>query len=686
MLDRFLSGLRFGSRVKKSIYPKIIFRRPRHLIIIPQFDDITKVKIKYPLIEPFANAEIKWLPEKRGLIYNLIEPPLSDKEKRLLKKIEESLTEIIDVKISHVTDEKKITEYLQRKTESILEDLGIKIPKEVYEKVMYYILRDFFGLNEIEAIMNDPYIEDIGCNGLDTPVYVVHKRYGSIVTNLLYTDPNRLSDFVVKLSERCGRYISYAVPLLDGSLPDGSRVQASLAKDVTTRGPTYSIRKFRINPYSPIDLIELGTVSSKMMAYLWVLVQYNTSIMICGGVSTGKTTLLNVLSMFIPPEDKIISIEDTREINLPHENWIPSVSRMGFGIPGASGKRYGEINLFDLLKESFRQNPDYVVVGEVRGKEAYVMFQGIASGHPSMGTIHAGSIEDVMKRLETPPIELSPSLIESLDLLIVLTNSKEKGKSARRVKEIVEIQSVDTRTGIAHTNESFSWIPSEDSFRETLLGSDLLRRLSFQEGVTYQTITKEINDRERVLDWMKKHELFQFDDVCKLVNLYYKDKKTIMEWVRKDISPRSSRKKSIAKKAWGPDEKKPKHPPIVHKPDIPSSASKPKMEIKKILSKVKTKPFKLPEEGSAKPEKHEKESPEKDTLPASFGPIITTPEPLDTEPKVHKSRTKKKTRTRSKKPSTRRSRKPKRRKHPVSPGKQLKELKELRKKIKRIHK
>lgn len=669
----FLGRKKGLTKSRKPRYPRIVLGRPRHLIVLPAVKEISKVNIRYTLIEPFASAEIKWMSDRKGLIYNILEPSLSEREERLLRKLEDSLTEVIDATLNDVNEKGKIIEYLQERVESVLEDLGVTVPKDVYERVMYYIIRDFFGLNEIESMMHDPYIEDIGCNGLDTPVFVVHKKFGSIQTNLVYRDAGRLTDFVVKLSERCGRYISYAVPLLDGSLPDGSRVQASLAKDVTTRGPTFSIRKFRKNPYSPTDLIELRTASSRMMAYLWLMVHYNASIMICGGVSTGKTTFLNVLSMFIPPEDKVISIEDTREINLPHENWIPSVSRMGFGIPGAEGKRYGEISLFDLLKESFRQNPDYVVVGEVRGREAYVMFQGIASGHPSMGTIHAGSIEDVMKRLETPPIELSPSLIESLDLLIVLTNAKEKGKSARRVKEIVEIQSVDPRTGIAHTKEAFSWIPSEDIFRETLADSDLLRRISFQEGITYQRITDELEERKRVLDWMKKHRIFQFDEVCRMINLYYKDKDALMNWVKKDLSPHDSNRMDIAKKAWKPGSReKPVHPPVVHKPDLSRRASKPKTELREILGRVKIRPFRVPE--MEKPPEPGKEK------------TGTGKKPDEEKPRGVKTRERKPKREKSK-PAKPRSIKPKARKTKkisASVDKQLADLRRLRRKIKRI--
>ncbi|RLJ10324.1 MAG: secretion system protein E [Candidatus Aenigmatarchaeota archaeon] len=536
-----MKGLEALSRLfkgrKKTIFRKISFKEPKHLIVIPDFKKISEVDFRYPLIEPFAYAHIKWVPKEKKLIYVIEEPELNEKEKKILQTIETDLAETIDVKLSAFRSRREIIDYIQKKVTDIIEDEALQIPERSYTKIMYYIIRDFVGLNEIEPLMHDPYIEDIGCSGLNTPVYIVHKKFGSIETNIVYTDAEKLSNFVIKLSERCGRYISYATPLMDGSLPDGSRVQASFARDVTTKGPTFSIRKFRKNPFSPTDLIKLNTTSLDMMAYLWFLVQHNASILICGGVSTGKTSMLNVLSMFIPPEKKIISIEDTREINLPHENWIPSVSRAGFGMPDVSGKRYGEVNLFDLLKESFRQNPDYVVVGEVRGSEAYVMFQGMASGHPSMGTIHAGSVEDVIKRLETPPIELSPSLIESLDIIIVMVNAKEKGKSARRVKEVVEIQSADPKTGVVHTKQIFAWIPIEDIFKSELSQSELLQRISFQEGMPITDIMRELEDRKKVLQWMVRNNISQFEHVCKIINLYYKDKKEVMKMVEKNKNP-----------------------------------------------------------------------------------------------------------------------------------------------------
>ncbi len=535
-----LRSLKLFDRKKKISYgrrPGIVFKEPRNLIVLPETLNTTAVDIKYPLIIPFAFANIKWDRDKKKTVYHILEPEMTSDDIQVLHKIQASLSEIIDIKISVVRKEEKAIEYIQEKTSAVLEELGINLDDERYNRIMYYIIRDFVGLNEIEPLMHDPYIEDIGCTGIGAPVFVVHRRFGSTETSIIYNDFQELSNFVIKISERCGRYISYATPLLDGSLPDGSRVQASIAKDVTTKGPTFSIRKFRKNPYSPIDLLLLKTTSLDMLAYLWFLVQYNASILICGGVSTGKTTMLNVLSMFIPEEDKIISIEDTREINMAHQNWIPSVSRSGFGIPEITGKRYGEIDLFDLLKESFRQNPDYVIVGEVRGKEAYVMFQGIASGHPSLGTMHAGSIEDVIKRLETPPIELSPSLIESLDAIIVMINAREKGKDARRVKEIAEIQSVDSQTGNPHTNKVFVWVPVTDSYKINLENSELLRRIAYQEGIPHSTIVIEIENRKKVLEWLLKNKVTDYTTFSEVINLYYKDRKAVMDMVSKGMPP-----------------------------------------------------------------------------------------------------------------------------------------------------
>jgi flagellar protein FlaI len=251
------------------------------------------------------------------------------------------------------------------------------------------------------------------------------------------------------------------------------------------------------------------------------LVENNANILISGGVATGKTSFLNTLTLFIPPESKIVSIEDTRELSIPHENWIPAVARMGF-----TGTGVGEINLFDLLKESFRQNPDYLIVGEIRGKEAYVMFQSMASGHPSISTMHAGSVDDVIKRLQTEPINLSSSLLETLDIVIIMVHAREKGKSARRVKEVVEIESIDPDTGYPRTSKVFFWVPSKDTF-EYKGSSWVLNKISTDKGIPINDIVREIAKRKKLIEWMAEKNITSMKEIVKYIQLYYNNPQKI---------------------------------------------------------------------------------------------------------------------------------------------------------------
>ncbi|RLI96403.1 MAG: secretion system protein E [Candidatus Aenigmatarchaeota archaeon] len=505
-------------------YPRFRFRTPKRFVMFSK--EIPKT-MRYPLIEPYAYARIMWDPVREEYIYYVIEPELSEKQKRILKKIREGLIQVIDVNLSEVRSQEKLMNYLEKNVQMLIDEYGFHLTTTEYFRIMYYIYRDFVGLNMIEPLLHDPYIEDLGCDGVGIPIYVVHRQYGSIKTNIVYNNEEELREFVIKLAERCNRYISYAEPLLDGSLPDGTRVQASLAGDVTTRGPTFSIRKFRETPFTPVDIINLGTASSEMMAYLWFAVENGVNILICGGVSTGKTSFLNAISLFMPEEAKIISIEDTRELALPHENWIPGVSRLGFG-----GDETGEVTMFDLLKESFRQNPDYLIVGEIRGKEAYVMFQGMASGHPSLATMHAGSVDAVIKRLETEPINLSPGLIETLDLVIILVHAREKGKSARRIKEIDEIRMVDQDTGKVKYTRAFAWVAAEDSY-EYNGNSWLLHKISTEKGISMSRIQQELSRRKQVLEWLRNKSFSDWRDVVRYIRLYRKKPEQVLKMMKK---------------------------------------------------------------------------------------------------------------------------------------------------------
>ncbi len=519
---------------------------PKHLLVIPKVDDVENVDIQYPLLRPYAFANVKWSEHEGELIYRVVEPELNEREEETYEKITDALVELVDVKLSTVKSQGGAMDYLEDKIKQIIKELNIDLSKSEFSKVMYYIYRDFIGLNRLEPLMHDPYIEDIGCDGTGTPLYVIHKKFGSLQTNVVYDDESELKEFIVKLAERCGRYISYAEPLLDGSLPDGSRVQATYSEDVSTKGPNFSIRKFTEEPFSPTEMIDLGTASPELLAYLWLCIENGVSVLICGGVASGKTSLLNAISLFIPEQDKIVSIEDTRELNLPHQNWIPSQVRSGFGMPSEGEKNYGEVDMYDLLKASFRQNPDYIIVGEIRGEEAYVMFQGMSSGHPAISTMHAGGVDTVIKRLESPPIELPPSLVETLDLVINMIHAKGVSESARRAKSVVEITNVEKDTGEANANEIFSWVPGKDEFNFRKESDHVLTVIARNKGLDVEDMKKEIDTRKRLLEWMYENGVMDWKDVARTVSEYLRNPEKTLEKrnIDKDVhvSPPSSLK------------------------------------------------------------------------------------------------------------------------------------------------
>ncbi len=506
----------------------------KKILVLPELKGIQNTNITYPLVPPFAYARISWDVQEQSLIYKVNQPELNEEEKELLSIITKGLTKTLEMNINTLKERETLLSYIQGKTNDIIKEYGTILKPGQYTRLMYYIYINFVGLNALEPLMHDTYIEDIGCDGVNIPLYITHKKYGNIKTNIYSSNLEDLQEFVVKLAERCGKYISYAEPILDGCLPDGSRVNATLASDVTTRGPTYSIRKFRKIPYSIVDLIRLKTCTTEELAYLWYVIEHKVNILICGGTGAGKTSFLNAIISFIPPEDKIISIEDTQELNLPHENWIPCISRLSFGNTNIKGDKYGEVTMFSLLKESFRQNPDYVIVGEVRGSEASVLFQGMASGHPSFGTIHGGSVDDIIKRMQTPPINLSPGLLETLDIVVVVSRAAQYGKSSRRLKSISEIESIDATTGRSRVIKSFQWSPSDD--RHEKHKSYVLEKISADYGIPTNLIEKEIEDRKLLLEWLHQKRISNFTEVSSHISKYYKNKEQIMKEVKKEIT------------------------------------------------------------------------------------------------------------------------------------------------------
>jgi flagellar protein FlaI len=502
-------------------FPKVAIDFNPKIPAIKKIKDKTQVDIRYSLIAPFTFAHIHWDPKNFELVYDVEEPILDEQEAAYKEEVISAMNEIIN--FEEVVDKRQETllDYLDKMFKVLAVELDMKLTYESYQKIFYYLARDFMGFNEADPLLRDYFVEDIECNGSDSPVYIVHRIYRNMRTNIIYKDMTRLESFVEKLAQRSGKYISYSQPILDASLPDGSRVNATYTKDITSRGPTFTIRKFTKTPWTPPQLLEFKTLSPEMMAYLWMLVQYHMNILVAGGTASGKTTLLNAVAFFISPESRVVSIEDTRELNLPRENWLPSVVRTATGIGGA-----GEVDLFALLRSSFRQNPDYVIVGEVRGKEAYVLFQGMASGHSSIGTIHADSVDTVIKRLESPPIELSPTLLNILDCVCVMTHASVKGEETRKLREIIEIIDV-TPKGIAMTNKPFYWNARDDQFYFKEVNK-IFEKISARNGIPIPELNREFKRRAQLLRTLQSKKIFKFREVQNIVNEYYKKPQNVL--------------------------------------------------------------------------------------------------------------------------------------------------------------
>ncbi len=492
-------------------------------------DDYSLEEVElYPVNEPYSYVRISYNPDAHTYLYEVLEPEMSPGEKELFAEIKLRLTETLDVSLNEL-EENGAKKYLKDKVYDILWDYQIKIDTVSFTKILYYIYREFMGYGNIDPMMHDPYLEDISCDGPYTPLYVYHRKYESIETNTAFDDENKLDAFVVRIAQICGRHISIADPLLDATMPDGSRIQLTLGREVTTRGSSFTIRKFKESPLTPPDLIDYHTYSTSTIAYLWLAAENNKNIIFAGGTASGKTSSMNAISLFIPPETKIVSIEDTRELNLPHPNWIAGVTRQTF-----TGGETGSIDMYDLLRAALRQRPEYMLVGEVRGAEAYVLFQAMSTGHTTFSTLHADSVQSVVHRLENPPINVPRIMLQALDLIIIQVQVRIGEQRVRRAKSITEIVGVDPRTGELLTNEVFTWSASKDEF--TYSGrSYIMESVMHSRGWDDARIKEELKKRQEILEWARMKNVKHYEDVAKIVVTYYREPETLMEIVRKEL-------------------------------------------------------------------------------------------------------------------------------------------------------
>ena len=402
---------------------------------------------EYWLYEPYNKIYIIYNDEDHDYRYIVVEPQLDEYEGGILNLLKEVVKDILEERELEENVVKE--EALKESIDYLIRDIKIPLDIKSYYKVIYYIIRDYIFYKRITPLMKDKMLEDISCNGYNLPLFVYHKDYSNIETNVVFEDPGELDSFIISLAQQCGKHISIAEPMIDATMPDGSRIQMTLGREVTDHGSTFTIRKFKEDPVTPIDLISWGTFSVEQMAYLWLCIENKKSLIFAGGTASGKTTSTNAIALFIPRKSKIVTIEDTRELTLPHENWIHGVTRDAF-----QGEE-GSIEMYDLLKAALRQRPEYIIVGEVRGKEALTLFQAMTTGHTTYSTLHADSVNGVIHRLENPPINVPRPMIEALDIVSIQSQVFIGKKRVRRNIEIAEIIGIDPYTKMIRTSTIF---------------------------------------------------------------------------------------------------------------------------------------------------------------------------------------------------------------------------------------
>jgi flagellar protein FlaI len=450
--------------------------------------------------------------------YLLFEPSLSDFEYELLERLHEDLR---DVLILATEDLKKDRRYiLLDKIHRLIIDYGLELESTSLFKLQYYLIRNFIGWSRIDPLMKDPFLEDISCDGNKVPIFLYHRKYRNIKTNITF-DSDVLNSLAIALAQRSGKHISTGSPIIDATLPDGSRLQLTFGSEVTTRGTSFTIRKFREEPFSPVELMEIGTFSADALVYFWMAIENNKSLIFIGGTASGKTSSLNAVSLFIPPVAKVVSIEDTREITLFHDNWIASVTREALTEGGNA------INMFDLLRSAMRQRPEYILVGEVRGPEAQTLFQAMNTGHTTFSTMHAGSVDAAIHRLESEPLNVPRNMMQALNIISVQALIFRGVERVRRVQEIVEITGIDPSTGNLQVNNVFLYDPVRDVFTYTGR-SQIYSDIAERRGWTRDQLESEVNLRKSVLNAMKQQEISDYISVASLFHAYNIDAKSVL--------------------------------------------------------------------------------------------------------------------------------------------------------------
>ncbi len=484
--------------MSKSIPKSITIRKKKPV----EFSMKDLIAQRIPLVgevpEKFEEVERYWLQrpysaaiivsnDEKGYFYCVFEPVADNK---VLESIKMEVLEAVP-NFLYEDEEKTLFEAFKHVVSRRM------LSVEEASVLWYYLERDILKAGKITPFLHDPEVEDVGCSGYGKPIFVYHSRYENMPTNVVMEE-EEVDDFVLTVAQKRGIELSIANPIADTTLHDGSRIQLTFRSEVTDHGSTFSVRKIRRNPITPLQLIKWGTFSAEEIAFLWLCLESNSSMLFAGGTAGGKTTAMNAIALFIPPNAKIVSIEDTREIILLHKNWIPSVARSA--------------DMFSLLKVALRQRPEYIIVGEVRGKEVEVMFQAMSLGHTCLSTMHGGSAKAVVDRITSPPYSVPKTMLPFLDLIILMGKYSISKKVVRRCAGIWDMgEDPDSKDFL---RQIFRWDSSKDAHIQSKLPFE---KIAVRKGLNMKEVEKEFDKRVRLL----KHLVESGADFIDAVSKYH---------------------------------------------------------------------------------------------------------------------------------------------------------------------
>ncbi|MFQ6021054.1 MAG: type II/IV secretion system ATPase subunit [Candidatus Aenigmatarchaeota archaeon] len=476
-------------------------------------------------------------PEEYVPVYNVVFPRIESATEAILDSIKEKMIETIKIKISEILDPRALEDVKKRFLENAEKYISAEMPNisdREKKALAGYLVHEMLGLGRLEIMLNDDGLEEVVVNNSTESLWVFHKKFGWLKTNILIPTEDQIYNYASIIGRKVGRQINILDPLMDAHLPTGDRVNATLFP-ISTKGNTITIRKFRREPWTMVNFIDPKekTISKEVAALLWLCVQYELNILVSGGTASGKTSVLNALMPFMPPNHRIISIEDTREMRLPDFlHWIPLTTRE----PNPEGK--GEITMLDLMINSLRMRPDRIVVGEIRrSREAEVLFEAMHTGHSVYATMHADRAEQVIRRLTNPPINLPESLLEALHLIVVQFRHRRLG--IRRTFEVAEIIGSIGTGGQARVKLEmlYRWKPKTDTIEKLKESIRLIDEIRLHTGFTDEEMARDLKEKEMILQWMLDKNVNTVNTVGKVVSDYYHNPEKVLSIARRNKGP-----------------------------------------------------------------------------------------------------------------------------------------------------